>query len=196
MSDQAMVPVQKGGPLRPSDHYIDAVVVQPSWLDAKRTELAKAEAAHQALVNLKATPRRKGLAMERVKFLRRVVTAMERGFVPLPRFDSETLQLDVEELPVVALQQLAAAKRTHAFDEVRFVRGRAPDSRPRSGFTRRRVATRDPLLVGVIRTTEHRIPVKPTSANLWNDMAIIPAREEHFLIAWWRPEDERDEEMF
>jgi hypothetical protein len=57
---------------------------------------------------------------------------------------------------------------------------------------RRRRSARDPLLVGVMR---HAAMIVPGSDRGWGPQRH-PGREEHFLIAWWRPEDERDEVMF
>lgn len=186
------------------------VVVQPQqmlsmhshWMETKRTELAEAKSALKALTALGGGPARRSRVRERVRFLERFVKAMGMGYLPIPRFNSETLDVDLDELPAAALTAWAAAKESKVFQEVRFVPGQIPSSNPgghsvetRRGrtWTRKRLPARDPLIVGVIRTPEHR--VRDTTTR-WQQFVVIPAREEHFLIAFWRPEDEHDWTMF
>jgi hypothetical protein len=120
---------------------------------------------------------------------------------PIPRFDSEELELEVEELPAEALVAMARVQGKRLFDEIHYVPGRVADSRPGGHYDRRgrwshaRVGGRDPLVVGVMRTPQHRVP-DPHVPNERRWDRIIPAREEHFLIAWWRPEDTTDADLF
>jgi hypothetical protein len=172
-----------------------------AWLEQKTDELAQAEQALSALRRLGGGHARLARVRERIRFLRHFVKAMNAGFLPIPRFDSERLDIDVEELPAEALVAMANANALRVFDEVRFVPGQVPTSRPgghREGrtWTRRRLTARDPLVVGLIRTPEHRVAIDPRQRmEAWNTR-VIPAREEMFLIAWWRPEDEADWTMF
>jgi hypothetical protein len=135
-----------------------------------------------------------------VRFLKRFIGALEQGYVPIPRFDADTLDLNVEELPAEALVALGQAKTKRLFNEVRYVTGRESDSRPgvhssaRGMLTRGRRPQRDPLIVGIIRTPEHR--VRDPHGGWRGHDRIIPAREEHFLLAWWRPEDTTDADLF
>lgn len=175
--------------------------VTSHWLELKREELVRAQVAAKALAQLGVPPARRRLAKDRVRFLKRFVGALEHGYVPVPRFDADTLNLDLEELPAEALLALGQAKTKRLFDEVRYVTGRQPDSRPGGHYnssqrwTRARIGGRDPLLVGVIRTPEHRVPF-PRWAGDTQGIRTIPGREEHFLIAWWRPEDTTDADLF
>lgn len=167
--------------------------IRGTWLESKRQELGLAEAAVGALANTEGiAPNSWRLrnAQNRVRLLRKVVRALEHGFVPIPRFSSQTLDLDLEELPVSAIVALKEAQAEEIFEEIRFVRGDVGDSR--RGRARR--AARDPLLVGVVRTPSIDLGEFRNVGGEW--VRRIPGREEHFLIAWWRPEDERDEVMF
>jgi len=178
----------------------DVLAVAGHWLANKQAELDRAEAAVKALGTLGVTPRRRALARERVKFLRRFVKALQSGYVPIPRFDSEKLDLNTEELPAEALVAMADVKTKRLFDEVVYVTGREAQSRPAghwsSGrYTRQRLRQRDPLIVGIIRTPEHRALRWPGHPEQGTEV-VIPAREEAFLIAWWRPEDTTDADVF
>ena len=169
------------------------LAIRPDWLDAKRNELMNAENALAALRQVAPDARRTGTVAERVSMLRKALVAMESGYVPIPRFDSVRLDLEMEVLPSHALVALAEAEEARVFNEVRFVRGRESESN-RGPY--RRVPARDPLLRGVIRTPEHRERrTNHDGSQSW--MALVtPSREAHFLIAWWQPSDERDEDMF
>jgi hypothetical protein len=179
----------------------DVLAVAGHWLDDKQAELARAEAAVKALTSLDASPARRRLVRERVKFLRRFVKALRSGYVPIPRFDADKLDLDTEELPAEALVAMADVKTKRLFDEIRYVTGRRPDSRPGGHYTSRgnwsytRLVQRDPLIVGIMRTPEHRVPHPRNPSNRDWDV-VIPSREEAFLIAWWRPEDTLDVDLF
>lgn len=177
----------------------DVLAVANHWLESKQGELARAEQALKAMRTLGVPPARRRLARERVRFLKRFVGALQQGYVPIPRFDGETLDLNVEELPAEALVAMAETRGRRLFDEVRYVTGRLPEARSsgrydRSGrWTHRGRGGVDPLIVGVIRTPEHR--VIPPGGSSWH-ARVIPSREEHFLIAWWRPEDTTDADLF
>jgi hypothetical protein len=167
------------------------VAVRGEWVEAKRTELAGAEEALEALEALygpDATRVRR--VRGRVTLLRRVVRALERGYIPLPRFGSTRVNA-LEELPLRAVLALKAATDAAVFDEVRYVGGMPSEShRGRQG----RRAQRDPLLIGVVRTPAIELPEDERHGGF--GPRYLPGEEEHFLIAWWRPEDERMEVMF
>lgn len=165
------------------------IEIRSSWIDAKRQELATAEEAARTLLQVEGmSDFRIKRANARVRLLRKVVDALERGFVPLPRFSSRKLDVAIEELPVKALAALAEAQAEKIFDEIRFVPGDVGESR--RGVRRR--AARDPLLVGVVRVPGMQIP---GSDRGWGP-EWLPGQEEHFLIAWWRPDEETPEVMF
>lgn len=167
--------------------------IRGTWVESKRQELALAEAAVGALATtdgIAPNSWRLRNAQNRVRLLRKVVRSLERGFIPIPRFNSRKLDLDLEELPVSAIVALKEAQAQEIFDEVRFVPGDVGASR--RGRARR--AARDPLLVGVVRTPAIELGEFRNVNGEW--LNRIPGREEHFLVAWWRPEDERDEVMF
>jgi hypothetical protein len=88
----------------------NAVQIAPQWIAAKRAELMQAEAAVVALEGLygRETFRLKQ-AIARRSLLRKVVKAMEAGFVPIPRFSGHKLT-ELDELPVSALVALDEAK--------------------------------------------------------------------------------------
>ncbi len=179
----------------------DVLAVAGHWLEAKRGELERAEAAVKALRTLGATPARRRVARERVRFLRRFVDALESGYVPIPRFDGDKMDIETEELPAEVMVALASVTTKRLFDEVQYVTGRVADSHPgghynaRHQWTRARWGARDPLIVGIIRTPEHRVP-DPRHPEFRSRDRVIPSREEHFLIAWWRPEDTTDADLF
>lgn len=196
MSEALALPTDRAIVIR---NPAEVLSVANHWLEQKRQELARAQVAAKALVQLGVPPARRRLAKERVRFLKRFVGALEQGYVPIPRFDADTLDLNVEELPAEALVALGQSKTKRLFDEVRYVTGREGDSRPgvhssaRGMLTRGRQPKRDPLIVGIIRTAEHRVPDR----SGWRSFdRVIPAREEHFLIAWWRPEDTTEADLF
>jgi hypothetical protein len=176
----------------------EVVEVRGQWIESKRQELQLAMGAAKDLRALKVSGARLTRANDRVRLLRKVVAALEAGYIPIPRFDGEKLDVDLEELPAKAIAALVVGGRARLFDEVRLVAGQESISRPtwsqrRSGRNTRR-NQRDPLLVGVVRTPERRMKGR----DAWGSVRemVVPGMEEHFLIAWWRPEDERMEEMF
>lgn len=206
MTESTTTAIVKRGHLVPERKVGEQTAILPSpmvttadrWLQQKRDELARAEAAVPALRTLGAKPARIRRVRERIRFLKRFVGALEHGYVPIPRFDSQDLDVDVDELPAEALVAMANAKALRLFDQVRFVPGRRAESRPGPHlvettrgrtWTRGRLAARDPLVVGIIRTPEHQVRDPSVS---WPRLIVVPAREEHFLIAFWRPEDEQD----
>lgn len=155
----------------------------------KRVELAAAREAIAALKSAGAGHSRVDRLRERARFIEKTITALEMGYVPIPRFDSLTLNLEAEELPAQALVALAYAQSAEAFDEIRIVRG----MEPQGGRGNPRRGARDPLLVGVISSPNHQVD---DGQGRWNSVQFIPGRSSHFLIAWWQPEDERPETMF
>ena len=165
-----------------------------TWIRAKRTELTACDAAIQAAKDANAGSNKLARLRERRRLLAKCVEVMELGYVPIPRFDANKLNIEIDVLPTAALVALGEATQLGVFDEFRLVTGRVSDSRPARFGQRNRVNQRDPLIVGVLRTPEHRR--KETDAHGWEREVVIPGREEHFLVAWWRPEDEREETLF
>lgn len=165
----------------------EIAVIRTQWLESKVVELARAKDVLRALREMKAGPAKIVRAANTVAFLKKIVKALEHGYIPIPRFQAHTLRLDVEELPVKVIVALNAARAGKFFSEVRLADGESPGR----GFGRRRPA-RDPVLIGVIRTPN--VLMNPGHSEWIRDE--VWAREEHFMIAWWRPEDERPEEMF
>ena len=162
--------------------------VRTDWLEGKQAELERAQTALRELRLLKPDSAKTRRVAERVGMLRKCVEALHAGYIPVPRFSSHTLDLDMEELPSAALQALSDADERTLFSEYRLVSGDVGDSR--RGWARR--VARDPLLVGVIRTVGYVLnPNDPIYMQ-----QRVPPREEHFLIAWWRVEDERDDDLF
>src|SRR3990167_2709480 len=109
----------------------EIVRIREEWIITKQAEL---EMARQALVRLEesgATERRLKRTRERINLLKRVVTALAKGFVPIPRFDSQKLTLDQEDLPLKAIVAVNEAQAQKIFDEFRIVLGR--DSQVRQG---------------------------------------------------------------
>ena len=162
--------------------------IRQTWIKSKEEELVKAEQALVALSATDATDRRIRRTKERINLLKRVVHALKSGYVLIPRFNSDKLTMDMEELPLGAITAIDEAKAQHLFDEFRLIRGNLPEYR-RGNMGRR--PQRDPLIVGVVRTPGIVV-------DTWDDGRIRDQwmLEEHFLIAWWRPEDENMESMF
>lgn len=164
--------------------------VRQTWIANKEADLSTAE---QALASYKAmgAPKPKLTSLKRrVALLRRTVNALKRGFIPMPRFDGNTLSLDMVDMPVKALVAVQEARASKLFSELRIVQGVEPTSTGswgrRGGRTRR-----DPFVVGVVREAAVIAP------NPWGRMEEYQRPlEEHFLVAWWRPEDMRPEDLF
>lgn len=174
-----------GGPIVVS--AAEAVEVQSTWLALKEAELERMLEARSALQAIGGHTSRLARLADRIQLTRKVIACLRAGFIPIPRFDANKLNADVDVLPTRVLVAYAAAQNAEVFDEIRLVTGR--ESRSFRGAVERRNA-RDPLLVGVVRTSAHKV----VDAGGWE--RTIEAREEHFLIAWWRPEDDRYEDLF
>lgn len=168
----------------------EVALVRQEWITSKETELAQCREAAEKLKGLGATDAKMRRVRERINILQKTVNALKAGYIPIPRFQTSTLRLDLEELPLKAIVALDKAKGTALFDEIHFVAGREATSR-RGPY--RRQPRRDPLLVGIVRTPEvieYEDPVnKRWERARWS-------LEEHFLIAWWRPEDISPEQVF
>lgn len=164
------------------------IALRQSWLEGKRAELARAEMALKELKGAGASPRKIERVAERVRLLRKVGSCLEAGYMPMPRFGGEKLTLELEELPLNALIAVNDAVAQELFDEIRFVAG---GERTRGYGRRSGQAHRDPMLVGVVRT-------KIIEAYRSERAGYIPlwSLEEHFLIAWWRPEDTTPEDLW
>lgn len=168
--------------------------IRDAWVKSKHAEL---ETAETALAELRKTGTHGKIKRveSRVTFLRKCVRALDAGFVPMPRFDGALLNLEVEQLPLKALIRVNEVTAQKLFDEIRFVAGQTA-TRGNSWSARRNA--RDPLIVGVART-----PRICLIQNEWQEQNshdhvrhLHEEWEEHFLIAWWRPEDERPEDLF
>lgn len=199
-SGTALVPSKEGSSLPPGEvnaRYAivtsasDLSAVRDTWITTKRVELQRGLGALVALRKAGASAARLAAVRDRVGMLKKVVKALELGYVPIPRFDSQTLNIDVQELPGPALVALAAARQAKLFHEVRFVTGRR-ETQGRGYF---RVRQRDPLLIGIVRTRHHVLSWRNMDGRQWADVEV-PSIEEHFMVAWWRPEDERADVLF
>lgn len=165
----------------------EIVGIKKTWLATKHQELEAADKAIQSLEKSGATPRKVQRVKERRALLRKTIAALDAGFLPIPRFSSQKLTLDQEELPLKAVLAIENAVAQKLFDEFRFVTGQQGNSR-RGRYARQ--AQRDPIVVGVVRTLEHghRGPYE------W--IIDVPSMEEHFLVAWWRPEDQHPTDWY
>lgn len=154
--------------------------VREAWVTQKREELTAATQALEALRSLHAGAARLERCKKTVGLLRKVVRALEHGYIPIPRFRADTLRFELDELPLKAILSIQQAQAQKLFDEYRLVTG----GMETQNFDRRqRRVTVDPLIIGVTR--------EPTQIMRWSDgterRRIL--YEEHFLVAWWRPED-------
>ena len=162
----------------------DIAEIRQEWLEGKKRELESAKVALDELGEVGASERKIRRTKERVGLLKKVVRCLENGFIPIPRFDSNRLRLENEELPLSAITAVKEATAQKIFDEFRIVQGReAMNQRGPRG----RLARRDPIIVGVVRTPELQDQDRPW--NVWS-------MEEHFLVAWWRPEDQHPQDAF
>ena len=164
----------------------DLVRLHPDWIAQKEAELADAEAALKTLAGLGASEWRIERVTKRVRLLRKTVKALQAGFVPIPRFRSEKLTFDIERLPLDVIVAVDEAKSKKVFDEFRIVVGTEADR----SLGERRTFRRDPLVVGIVREPD----AQRNDASGW--MVERAVFEEHFLVAWWRPEDVRAEEEY
>lgn len=166
----------------------DIVTIRDRWIDGKRQELERAIEAHKALVGAGASETKQRYSRNRVQLLRKIVNCLEAGFVPIPRFTANKVNVDLEELPLNALMALNDAKATGLFDEVKLVSGDRPDvgSKARG---------RDPLLVGIVKMPAAFVATY-NYLGYRTGWRRYPARQQHFLIAWWRPEDEVDNDLW
>ena len=172
----------------------DIVRIRDEWVVTKQTELTMAREALVRLQESGATERRIKRTQERISLLRRVVRALEKGYVPIPRFDSNKLTLDQEELPLKAIVAVNEAQAQKLFDEFRIVQGS-------EGLARQgpygRMPRRDPIIVGVVRTPQHsHKEVYGPEAYSYRIVIDVPGMEEHFLVAWWRPDDQWTQDSF
>jgi len=171
----------------------EIAIINEQWVEGKELELANARYALQMLEESGASSRKMRRIKERVGLLVKVVEALKKGCIIIPRFDTSTLRIEQEELPLKAIIAINEAKAKQVFDDYRIVMGREA----RNQGNRRRMTQRDPLIVGINRTPVFCIGEdhdnKPRSEYHFCERWSL---EEHFLIAWWRPEDERMEDMF
>lgn len=172
----------------------EIAVIRAAWVKSKHEELDRAELALKELRKAGVTGKLKRVE-GRVSFLRKCVKALDAGYVPMPRFDSTLLNIEVEQVPLKALIKVNEATAQKIFDEIRFIAGQ--EARRGDSWHPRR-APRDPLIVGAVRTP--RICLLATDFERANVAEHFRHQheqfEEHFLLAWWRPEDERPEDMF
>ena len=149
-----------------------------AWITRKKEELADCEKALDVYRNQDGvTPRQIRRVKEKVAFLSKVIVALEKGYLPIPRFDTSPYSLQETDMPVPVsiLLNVEKARRDGVFTEIRLVEGRAQGQRqgPYPALGRR-----DPLIVGVIKH----------GTLQWG-------YEEHFLLGWWRPEDMRPSDL-
>ena len=149
-----------------------------AWITRKKEELADCEKALDVYRNQDGvTPRQIRRVKEKVAFLSKVIVALEKGYLPIPRFDTSPYHLHEMDtpVPVSILLNVERARREGIFTEFRLVEGRAQGQRqgPYPALGRR-----DPLIVGVIKH----------GTLQWG-------YEEHFLLGWWRPEDMRPSDL-
>ena len=107
--------------------------------------------------------RRVGTIARRHSQAKRILGALEAGYMPMPRFPALTLEFCFELIPVEAIEAMGQAHDSGLFDEFRIVDGRdaTPWGTPRTSTSREARAKQDPILVGMIG-------------------------REMFPLAWWR----------
>ena len=154
----------------------DFIGVRQGWVEQKQQELVTARQALALLQESEATPRRIKRVQERVALLKKVVRALEKGYIPIPRFYVNKLTLDMEDLPIGAIAAINEAKAQHLFDEFVIASGQ-PQSCPRGPYGRER--PRDPLIIGVVRSPFHE-EWHENPRHLVNQWG---GEEEYFLIA-------------
>lgn len=98
-------------------------------------------------------------ALKAVKQAESFRDALLSGYVPLPRMPAVSLRYAKELMPHDVLDAMEEAREAQVFEEFRIVTGEDADSRGQPG--RRRLATVDPILVGMVG-------------------------DELFAVAWWR----------
>lgn len=136
----------------------DMVAFHTGLVEQTRRELEEAKAIKQKIqeVSIESSAGR-GLLKRmdnRVAFLEKRLAALESAFLPIPRFDYVRFRYTIDSLPYLVASRLVEAEGLGVFTEIGLVEGR-----------RKATASRDPILVGVIRQGR---------------------QEEHFLIGWWR----------
>lgn len=158
---------------------LDYELTREAWIEEKEAELAEAKTIAQsyALINPEATPRQVKRVKEKVKFLEKFLETIKAGYIPIPRFDSRHIDYSETPMPAHALMNIKTARESGVFDEIRIVEGREGQRMGPYPALRKR----DPLIVGIIKYG----PI----TEQW-------AYEEHFLIAWWRPESFKPTELY
>ncbi len=164
------------------------ITIRDEWVTGKKEELERAISASKELKAAGAGETKLRYMRHRIAMLRKVVNILESGFVPIPRFAGEGLDIDFDELPLKAVAAVADAKATELFDDIQLVKGSVGDANRRNPYHRK---VRDPFLVGIVRM----VGVEITDKRGWNTKTY-PMREEHFLLCWWRPEDEIDGDLW
>ena len=101
---------------------------------------------------------KKARARGRLRFMKRFVELLKKGYVPIPRMPFDTLHeftasIAFENLPLEALS--AINQHRSQFDEIGIVRPFVKGRR------------KDPIIIGILKYGQ---------------------LEEHFILAWWRPE--------
>lgn len=172
----------------------DALSIREDWVKQREQELATAE---EGLKRLEAVPFEDWwqIGMTEVKleimrrdvsFLRQVVKTMQSGYVPIPRFEGQRLNLQITAVPLKALVAITKAAEAKLFHQFQIVEGL-----PRPALA----PPRDPIVVGIVTGPDvgEGFWVTPVggSRRQKHYRTVAPRREEHFMVAWWRPEDVR-----
>lgn len=187
MSNAIAVRDKKAAIERLTTSLEQVVQIRSEWLEDKRRELASAIEAQKALAGTGASETKLRYARNRVAVLRKIVNCLEAGFVPIPTFDSEKINVDIQQFPLKALLAINDANASGLFDEVRYVKGREQER-----FARMR--SRDPLLIGTVRAPAQNVTVRNQYG--YEQTVRYPAIVQDFLLAWWKPTDEVPEDMF
>lgn len=107
----------------------EIAAIRQVWVESKEQELEAAQKAYVALTETGVSERKLKRVRERIGLLRKVVRALNAGYIPIPRFDSAKLKVDYQELPLKAIVAINEAAAQKLFDEFRFIEGREADNR-------------------------------------------------------------------
>ena len=192
MTEQALQPLE---PMKAVITAVqDILEVRQTWVTGKAQELAQVEQAVRELKAAKAGEGRVRRAERRVALLRKVVKALQAGYIPIPRFNINGQAFSIEEMPLKAIAAYNEAQQSGVFDEIMAVTGRQARRR---GWGREH--QRDPLIVGIVEVPAVTVLRSDTDSKglpIQFRVEVEPPHEEQFLIAWWRPEDLRPEEVY
>ena len=142
------------------------MITKPHELLAiKEREISEGEKVIEAMMAIPNISKAKLARVKgRVLFMKRFVAKLKEGFLPIPRMVYDDVAhawngtITIDNLPIEAIVTIRDFQ--NKFDALGLVR----PSVGRSRWGRQR---RDPFLIGIIRYGH---------------------REEHFMLAWWRPD--------